>query len=310
MSSDQIVVTSVTGMPMFNSFIQFVLRSSLARRHADQFVYVGPQLTPGTKQSLYDIQYKQYTAESIPREIASDLSRPKFVQHPLEGKLFRISVLGGAVSWIQFTTHPDGTISGSGPQYRLLVECSRRLNFTYSLRYASNGGASGYKKDGAWYGAVGDLVNNSADIVVGGGISTDRNFVVDGGVPIERITRVFHMRMPPVTTNLSPLYRSFQASVWILIAVVTLFFIPVLYFQMRKLSNSRDLFWEVINDLLGIVLEQNIKMQSWKGAGPRTVVLMLVLFGLVMTAGYRSQLIYFLTFVSRSEVRRKAILSS
>jgi len=54
-----------------------------------------------------------------------------------------------------FVRIPERNEDGaSGVFYLILIDAAAKFNFTFSLHQSNHGGASGFKKNGRWHGAV------------------------------------------------------------------------------------------------------------------------------------------------------------
>jgi len=141
------------------------------------------------------------------------------------------------------------------------------------------------------------------------GMTATRDVVIDNGISFEENKRIFFINDQILKSSWKAIFSPFQTLVWGLIAGAAICLIPAYYFSLQlnlpsflDRSSRVKILNTVIISLSTILLEQSFKLgKLWRGIRIRFLIMLWVLFCLIMGAGYRSRLIYFLTFISPNE---------
>jgi len=223
------------------------------------------------------------------------------------------SVLG--TPWLQFTADANQKPIGNditGIYYTLFKDSALKFNFTFELQYANTGGSSGFKKNGRWYGVVGEVYNREADIGWGTGITPFRHLVVDNSVSTEELSRIFFIRAPSLTRTWRAIFSPLHRDLWLLIIGTAFLLIPCCYLALHfELLNSvfpvhssmeAYMIREVVTSVMAIWTEQSASTKPWIGFRIKCLMFLWMLSCLVITSGYRSRLVSSLTFNTPKEV--------
>jgi len=313
-----VFVLSLKTPGQHENMVNYLAGSRFARMHKDYFFFIGiPEVVVKFMQTEYKngIRYKyfvNYDHSAAVHDGCSDVSssgtQPSLFtskcDFTLSEKKFTVTSVLGA-PWCRLELGTDGEIiSANGIYFRLLTNAASHYNFTFSLQYANSGGASGFKRNGLWYGAVGEIYGRTADIALGCGISSNRDPVVDNGITFEWMSRVFFISHPPLDSNWKAMFAPFKLVSWILISSTSLFITPVYYFSLKwwrwrhGQRHVRTTLVEIMKPLITIHFEQEVAdVRNWVDSRIRFTVGSLMIFILVMSAGYRASLIYFLGFI-------------
>jgi len=302
---------------------QSVVFTHLARPHKDYFIYIQNQYA--TKSFMesnfgHELRYKYFPLEN--GDDGQDICAGK-----LGGKsLFldqcdkilnqRHLVFAAAkgTPWMRINNRPDGSVlDAAGVAYKLFSNAARLLNFTFDVKYSNNGGSTGFQKNGRWYGNVGEVYHRTADIACCGGITVHRDSAIDSGAPFEDTSRIFFTRTPSPTVNWKAIFSPFKSQTWLLILVIPFILVPLylgaLAFEYAKQTNtmparhfSLRLLRTVTSSVMSILVEQEAGDMTWIGFHIKFLICLWMFFCLVIGAGYRSRLIYFLTFNTPAQV--------
>jgi len=301
--------------------IQEVISSKHARPHKDFFIFIGsiPLLRRAFKQSaeLAELRYKYILQQNYfwnSCEQAGEwleLFSRKCVTH-VAGHHFQI-VASALKQFVHFVNDSSGNEKPGGAVYSILAETSRRLNFSFELKYAGFRGSSGFKRDGVWRGAVGDVFSRDADIALGIATTVFRNAAVDTSVPTNIIKRTFFIRTPPFTNRWDSIVWPLSATVWFLLLVTTLFVaIPGIYAcalfnchaEIDNPNSKLKILISVVEALYRILLEQETVELKSKNNRVRFVLMLWTFFALIIGTGYESKLITVLSFIGQDAVPR------
>jgi len=306
--------------------VNYLADAQLARVHKDYFFFFGiPHDVTESMQSAWpgNIRYKyfvNYEGNASVLDGCNDVTTgapPSLFtarcDSALGGKKFLVTSVFGT-PWCRLKLGSDGeVVSADGIYVRLLTDAAGRYNYTFKLKYAKGGGASGFKRHGLWFGAVGEVYEKTADIAFGCAIASNRDPVIDNGVTFDWMARVFFIQLPPLETNWKAMFRPFQPLVWLLISSTGFFMTPVYYFSLKwwrwrdsgfgkkNLVRGTHLL-EVMKPLIAIHFEQSSDRAPFHGSRIRFLITSFLVFCMVMGAGFRSGLIYFLTCVPPKSV--------
>lgn len=304
--------------------IQSVMLEGFARSNQDYFVFIQNELTteifPTTKVEE-DIRYKYFYWEApdskgLVDTCAVDGLSTLFLRKcniALNGKHLVIASVRGT-PWLTFEYLPDGSLlGGSGIYFKLFTDSAQLFNFTMEFKYANNGGSSGFKRNGSWFGNVGEVYHRTADIGVGSGLTSHRDSAIDSGVPFEDISRIFFIKAASPAVNWKAILAPFKTNVWLLILATALLLVPLyflsLIFEYTKdgtiYTNNNGTMRHLntaILSLTSILLDQEVGAKTWIGFRIKFAVFLWMFFCLVIGAGYRSRLVYFLTFSESGQV--------
>ena len=316
----QVVFIVANKIPSFQDISKLLISKKFSRTHKDYMLLIGySNYAPSLFNSpiVEDFRYKYFLEVNNNNSLleAIDFCNPnpygnlklfdRSCNSILNGKQLQVtSVLG--TPYIRFQNNPDGSLRwGAGIYYDLIHDSSKRFNYTFRVFGANSGGSSGFKRDGKWYGAMGDVFLRRAHFAIGAGISDHRDTVIETAVPLEWNTRIFFVRSPPLKTSWKAIFWPFSIVVWVLIVLIAILIVPTYYLSFQKLKNTSftasktniSILGDVVRCLVMILLEQAISARNWMGFRIRMLIMMWMLFCLVMGAGYRSRLINFLTFI-------------
>lgn len=177
-----------------------VINRKISRPHKDYYIFISPieilqDVASPTQSNIfqnirfkYGIAIPEYNNSTTEVENtrlinycaidSNDLSNLYSRNCPalLNSKHFHVTSTASP-SMVRFFNNNDGlqkSNSGAGIYYVIFKTASQMYNFTFEGQYAKFGGASGFKKDGIWYGAVGEVFNNEVDFAICAGITVDR----------------------------------------------------------------------------------------------------------------------------------------
>jgi len=226
----------------------------------------------------------------------------------LHGKSMRVrAMLGRCYVRFDKAEKANEKGGGSGLFYDILKSCAENFNFTFSLQTSDHGGASGFKKNGRWYGTVGEVFHHEADLGIAIGMTATRDGAIDNGISFEENKRVFFIKERKLRSSWKAILAPFQPQVWFCIICAAILIIPVYYFSLKldlaitaelyRVVFSRGVLTEIVVSLIKILFEQSSTQGKKFGTRIRCVIILWVTFSLIMGAGFRSRLIFFLTVV-------------
>jgi len=303
---------------IFNSFTETTLAllfQHVVRPSKDNFLYISElSAIDAFRKSSFslDIRYKVYiqlSKFSKLENIDESSSRDRKCSQMLQGRRLVVATITGNPS-LRFQNNPDGSLmEASRIHFHLLQDSAKRYNFTYRIQYSSNRGSSGFLKNGRWHGNVGDVFHRVADIGLGCGLTFHRSSAVDNGFPTENVARVFFIRAPPPSLSWKAIFHPFQPRVWLFLGL-TLVALVIAYFTVSHVQrrsrqhgpSNATKFSTVVTSIIEIWCEQPGNEFNWSGRSIKTLITFWMGFCLVMRAGYRSRLIFFLTFNMPDEV--------
>jgi len=297
------------------------------RPHKDYFVFIGKldviEEIYGANTQMADIRYK-YAFES--QATNSTVNNFKFwnickqagkkialfernCDSQLNGKHL-LAVASSVEPFVHFGVNKFSQNTAGGSMASLFRETSVRLNFTFELRYSGFQGSSGFKKNGTWWGAVGEVFKREADVALTVATTVARFPMHDPSVNIVYIARYFYVRTPPYRMSWISIFRPLTCSLWILTGAALLFVVipsyylcALVYYNSYAPITSRNyIFMNLIDAIWRIFMEQSDAFRVWRCMRMRLLLFTWAFSSLIITTGYRSKLINFLTFLDQDDV--------
>jgi len=303
----------------FDPLTSGVAKMKLIRQHRDYFLLVGHRDGINSPWTQDSIRFKYFVFNNSVHDACA--ARTHSNKNPVTSSLFtsdcdaalnqgRVRYTAAAgIPWIRLNEGPDPV----GSLYNLVSSAALRYNFTYNMRYAQHGGSAGIKRDGRWYGAVGEVFERTADVALGCGITAPRNAIVEGGKPLNTVSRRFFIRAHLPRINWKAVFAVFQNYVWISLGL-TLSLLILFHFWLNNYNSLRNQvnlglessrpskLSKVVLATFGILFEQESDERCWVEARTKSLMLLWMLCCLVINSGYRSRLVYSLTFITPAEV--------
>jgi len=209
-----------------------------------------------------------------------------------------------------------GSLPAGGALSSAFKEIDYRYNSSTYIRHASYGGSAGMRLNngtGIWKGTVGDVFDRDVNISIATGMTMERLRFTDFSVTHLWNERVFFIRSPPIRRGWFTIFRPLQLAVWNWTGI-TLFGIvaPVMYvcalFQEQFASGVRQswlnpyLLFRVMDTIWCVVLEQTTFTRIWNGGRVRYLIILWTFVCLVVSTGYKTKLMNFLTFLDREAI--------
>ncbi|CAG7828740.1 unnamed protein product, partial [Allacma fusca] len=194
-----------------------------------------------------------------------------------------------------------------GTFYRAIQAASIAYNFTYSINLPA-GGLNQFP-NGTWPGAVGDILYNDKEIILGYAHTLERAEAVDFSSLFGIIQLIYFKPRPRVGIQLWALFYSYTQMVWILTLIVLLLLVIVIAIGLwlsqkkeipRTGGKNRQSAFVLISHALWI-LHHVMFEQSQSISGNYKIKFVLVLslfFCFIIGFGYKTNLISYLTFPS------------
>jgi len=319
--SSQCSAVFILGLGRANFELQTksVVSSKLARSNKDYFFYVGStQEKDQFLKSPIEVDIRNKYFVTLSNSGVSSIQDTCTTLDPMKRPLFIHTcdhgVLNGRL--IRFSTSVELYLTfwsvgnkqyGKGVNFKIISEAARFYNYTFFLRYASDGRSTGYYRNGRWYGAVGDVFRRVNDVAVSLGIADDRDTVVDNGIPFFLSTFVFFIKTPPLQTDWKAIGNSFDSFVWSMV-ILSIFATmltnyALVRFKPKNESNSVHIsFVEIALSVLCILIEQAANRKSWTTARVRILIVCLLIYGEIVGTAYQSKLISAMTFITPEKI--------
>ncbi|KAL2712484.1 hypothetical protein V1478_018007 [Vespula squamosa] len=192
----------------------------------------------------------------------------------------------------------DGNLSGSCG--KILIELSRLVNFSFAIVNNTVSNGRWNAKYNKWNGAVGELIENRAQISMSYvSMSSPRLDVVDFTIPFILSSFSLYIKEPDVLDiEWSNYFRAFSFKLWIVL-IVLLLTTPILLVWM-KITLNQDNYASLISDsyleIWGIFCQQGL-VEFPQRSSLRLAYISLFLLALIVSSAYSASLISFLTNV-------------
>ncbi|CAG7817265.1 unnamed protein product, partial [Allacma fusca] len=224
---------------------------------------------------------------------------PDFLQN-FHGYKIRCAVSSKIVYRIEIYLNKHGYWEGKqGPHTNLIQLCQQKMNFTYELFPSNGGGGSGVKwQNGTWTGSMADVLYGNAEFGMVTAQTLQRDELVSFSFPITYDWLTFATGHPkPIHTWKKPFWP-FSINLWLCLISTMILVITVLYVLPKLLVKftfvTPKFYSNQIWFVAGTILEQDIHLPH--NLVLRTFVTFWLLFALVVTTAYRSQLVPSLAF--------------
>ncbi|CAG7722103.1 unnamed protein product, partial [Allacma fusca] len=152
-----------------------------------------------------------------------------------------------------------------GAFFNAVQAFSKLSNFTFSVNLPPGG--MNKLSNGSWTGAVGDVLYNNKDMLLGFGQSYHRDYLLDYSTLFGFIEVTFYKAHPKVGTTDGSLLKIYQPFVWVLIGVTFALLVVVVYFETRQTSIELLFsFWMLYRSHL----EQPVSLRNSRSNTPST----------------------------------------
>ncbi|XP_043669509.1 glutamate receptor U1-like isoform X2 [Vespula pensylvanica] len=192
----------------------------------------------------------------------------------------------------------DGNLSGSCG--KILIELSRLVNFSFAIVNNTVSNGRWNAKYNKWNGAVGELIENRAQISMSYvSMSSARLDVVDFTIPFILSSFSLYIKEPDaLNIEWSNYFRAFSYKLWI--ALIVLIFITPILLAWMKITLNQSNYVSLISDsylqIWGIFCQQGL-VEFPQRSSLRLAYISLFLLALVVSSAYSASLISFLTNV-------------
>ncbi|CAL8070427.1 unnamed protein product [Orchesella dallaii] len=315
--SDQIMHLSSTIIddPVKNQFIfvalkkttlsTILIQNDLINTLYFKFGLYLQMLPNGNPKIMYMLEPKvhngDFVSASQPPEISKTMSY-------INGRTFHITAPTVAPFYIIRHLDDDQPLTFDGSHYELIAESSKILNYTAHHLLSKFRSSGGKLENGSWTGAMGDLISGRADISAAMGLSVQRYSMIYFSSPTSREDMIFSLTEPRPGVEWDALIKPLTPVVWVwtllaFIAFAIMFYISSDSLQPQKgttdnVSKSNDIAENLYNSIFlpfAIFLEEPFEKVSQNTAF-RFTLIPWMLMSLIVSTGFRSNLVGFLTF--------------
>lgn len=186
-------------------------------------------------------------------------------------------------------TYPDNLKVVRGVMQSAFLHLVDKYNFTAKYILSTGGGTGRKFPNGTWIGTVGDLLSDKADIGQVTAQVYGRDTMVSFSNTIMYIWLTFTTGISQPYYTWRSVYRPYSKETWILTIISSLVAIATLY-TISKISIGKAAQY-----LLQMLLEQDVKLKGDRHSF-RILICFWLIFCLLITTAYRSQLVTFLLF--------------
>ncbi|CAL8072510.1 unnamed protein product [Orchesella dallaii] len=242
---------------------------------------------------------------------------PNFVRN-FHGKRMRISS-ATETKWLNEIRNEKGKWEAKrGIYVAVTFELMRRLNFTCEFFPSVGGGGTGFRfPNGTWIGTVADVLYGNSELGQVGGQTFSRYLAVDFTSPITYEWLTFTTGTPLPFFTWKAIYRPFSSSVWILLCISCLVMLvasTIVYSMSFHFFIKRDLDFlesdrlnmkglrKFLKTCVEFIFHALVEMGDESMSSPklvswfRIICAFWMLFSLIVTTAYKSQLVSFLAF--------------
>jgi len=206
----------------------------------------------------------------------------------MKGSTLRFSIPPRILSYFSSKLSPvTGLFEFQGPIYNLIDHSSRKFNYSYKIQVAEEG--FGIKlQNGTWTGTIGALMKGDANVIIAAR-TLERNKIMDFTIPYAYIRLFFWTRRNYNKNN--SLLGSYQSSTWILVLLAFSLITLLFYLNYKRVYR----FQRVLVMVFALALEEAVPIPRILWDKIRFTTWIWLTFVLVISTGYKSQLIASLT---------------
>lgn len=209
---------------------------------------------------------------------------------------------------IFFVSGPNMPFDGT--YNNILIECSRRHNFTLNF-YGRPVVPGVHLKNGSWTGMVGELIAERADLTPVLAATPERYPLVGFSYPLHREGLIFAVKLPDNLLQWKALILPLSKIVWICTLSMFVLFTFFLYFTFYVLNkNNQELdivkhlkiFSSAVSMPYEILLEQPSTSIISSKLTIRLITMLWIFLALQIGVAYKSNLVGYLTFPEKQVI--------
>ncbi|CAG7720915.1 unnamed protein product [Allacma fusca] len=183
-----------------------------------------------------------------------------------------------------------------GAFFNAVQAFSKLSNFTFSVNLPSGG--LNKLSNGSWTGAIGDILYNNKDIILGFGQFYHRNHILDYSTLFGFIELKFYKAHAKVGTTDGALLKPYQPFVWFLIGMTFGLLVVVVYFETRQMSVEASFsFWVLYRSHL----EQPVSLGNNSSNNLSFLLTLSLFYCMIIGTGFKSNLVSYLTIPDQEE---------